>query len=103
MAEKLTLKSIDAKVAILLNSLEEAHTKIEALEAKIVELKPRDRGPSSTRKMTEDDARRIVLGDLKNESHKVAATTLGLSYAQVYSCRGGYTFKEIIKEKIETK
>ena len=80
-------------------------TKVEGLEAKVVELeaklegvKGRDRGPSSTREMTDDDARRVLIGDLKEKSHKVAAEELGLSYAQVYSCRGFYTFKHIHKE-----
>lgn len=58
----------------------------------------RDRGPKSDRDMTEDDARRIMLGDLKDASHKVAAEKLGLSYGQVYSARKGFTFKGIYKE-----
>jgi hypothetical protein len=48
--------------------------------------------------MTEEDARRVLMGDLKDESHKAAAEKLGLSYGQVYSCRGGYTFKAVYKE-----
>lgn len=58
----------------------------------------RDRGPKSEKDMTEDDARRVMLGDLKDASHKVAAETLGLSYGQVYSARKGFTFKPIYKE-----
>lgn len=58
----------------------------------------RDRGPESTREMTEDDARRVLLGDLKDKSHKDAATELGLSYGQVYSARKGFTFKYVYKE-----
>lgn len=58
----------------------------------------RDRGPESQRVMTEDDARRIMLGDLKDVSHTKAATALGLSYGQVYSARKGFTFKTIFKE-----
>lgn len=60
--------------------------------------KVRDRGPDSQREMTEDDARRILLGDLKDESHKLAAEKLGLSYGQIYSARKGFTFKGIYKE-----
>lgn len=57
------------------------------------------RGPKSDREMTDDDARRIMgTGDLANESHKSTAEKLGLSYAQVYSCRKGFTFKHIHKE-----
>lgn len=58
----------------------------------------RNRGPESTREMTKDDAERIMIGDLKDKSHKECATTLGLSYGQVYSARGGYTFKEVYKQ-----
>lgn len=58
----------------------------------------RDRGPKSEKDMSEDDARRVMIGDLKTASHKVAAETLGLSYGQVYSARKGFTFKTIYKE-----
>ena len=60
--------------------------------------KVRDRGPESQREMVEDDARRILLGDMKDKSHKDAAKELGLSYGQIYSARKGFTFKGIYKE-----
>ena len=60
--------------------------------------KVRDRGPDSQREMTEDDARMILIGNLKDASHKDAAIELGLSYGQVYSARKGFTFKGIYKE-----
>ena len=60
--------------------------------------KVRDRGPDSQREMTEDDARRILLGDMKDVAHKKAAEELGLSYGQIYSARKGFTFKGIYKE-----
>ena len=60
--------------------------------------KARDRGPDSQREMTEDDARRILLGDMKDKSHKDAAKELGLSYGQIYSSRKGFTFKGVFKE-----
>lgn len=60
--------------------------------------KGRDRGPDSTREMTEDDARRALLGDLSAKSHKDAATELRLSYGQIYSARKGFTFKGVYKE-----
>ena len=56
-------------------------------------------GNASTRQMVEDDARRVILGDLKDKSHKACAIELGLSYGQIYSARGGYTFKTINAEK----
>jgi hypothetical protein len=52
--------------------------------------------------MTEDDARRILAGgDLAKQSHKAAAEELGLSYGQIYSCRGGYTFKKLHEELLK--
>ena len=60
--------------------------------------KVRDRGPDSQREMTEDDARSILLGELKDKSHKAAAEELGLSYGQIYSSRKGFTFKGVFKE-----
>ena len=85
-------------VAALQTQVETMVAKIAELEAKLDGIKGRDRGPSSTREMTDDDARRVLIGDLKEKSHKVAAEELGLSYAQIYSCRGHYTFKLIHKE-----
>ena len=60
--------------------------------------KVRDRGPDSQREMTEEDAKRILLGDMKDMSHKDAAKELGLSYGQIYSSRKGFTFKGVYKE-----
>ena len=68
---------------------------VESLEEKISKVKVRDRGPKSTRDMSEDDAVRVISGDLKDMSHKVAANELGLSYGQDYSARGGYTFRHL--------
>lgn len=58
----------------------------------------RDRGPVSERTMTDDDARKALLGELSAASHKDAAQKLGLSYGQIYSARKGFTFKAIYKE-----
>lgn len=52
----------------------------------------------SDRAMTEEDARSVLLGDLKDISTKEAALELGLSYGQIYSCRKGFTFKKVYKE-----
>jgi len=60
------------------------------------------RGPKSKRTMTDEDAYRIMYGDLKASAHKVAALELGLSYGQVYSARQGFTFRHI-EEKQEDK
>lgn len=47
--------------------------------------------------MTDAHALQILVGDLKDAKHNDAAKKLGLSYGQVYSCRGEYTFKHIHK------
>lgn len=48
--------------------------------------------------MTENDARRVMFGDLKEVSHKIAAEKLNLTYGQVYSARKGFTFKSLKAE-----
>lgn len=73
-------------------SLEE---RVALLEEKVASIKVRDRGPKSERSMTDDDAARVKFGDLADASHKDAAKELGLSYGQIYSARGGYTFNHV--------
>ena len=69
---------------------------VEAVNAVIRTLNAkRDRGPNSTREMTESDAQRVILGDLKDMKHGKAAEVLGLSYGQIYSARKGFTFKPV--------
>jgi len=76
----------------------ESAARILALEENAKKLADR-RGPKSDREMTDDDARKIMVGgEFESTSHKDAAEKLGLSYAQVYSCRKGFTFKHIHKE-----
>jgi len=84
--KNLSLKELNELVALLV-------TKVEELEAKV-----QPQRNEAQREMTDDDARRIMTGDLKDMKHKEAAAKLGLSYGQVYSCRGEYTFKHIHKE-----
>jgi len=71
--------------------------RIEALEEKVAKIKVRDRGPKSERTMSDEDAFRVKFGDLKDLAHKKAAEELSLSYGQVYSARGGYTFTHVDK------
>ena len=78
-------------------SIEDVLARLEALEAKVANIKVRDRGPKSERSMTDEDASRIKFGDLKDHSHRDAAKELGLSYGQIYSARGGYTFTHVKK------
>ncbi len=90
------LQALEARIQAL-------ETKIEALETKLANVKVRDRGPTSTREMSREDARRVIFGDLASNSHKECAEILGLSYAQIYSARGEYTFKDIHREKEELR
>ena len=87
LESKLSLKMLAEKI----NELVEAQNAVKPAA-------PRNRGPESERVMTEDDARRILLGDLKDATHTAAATELGLSYGQVYSARKGFTFKPVYQE-----
>lgn len=82
-----------AKIEISMEALEALQARVQKLE----ELVAKSRGTASTREMTDEDAKRVLNGDLKEAAHKAAAETLGLSYGQVYSCRGEYTFKHVLK------
>ena len=86
-----TIATLTARMTHLESTIAELTERLDAMP------KARDRGPDSTRQMTDEDAERVCYGDLKSMSHKLAASKLGLSYAQVYSARGEYTFKHIHK------
>jgi hypothetical protein len=80
--------------------------KVEILEKQVAELKAAEAkrsGPKSEREMTEADATRILLGDLKDKSHTEAAKELNLSYGQIYSARKGFTFKKVYQESLKVK
>lgn len=80
--------------------------RLDALEAQLKELREastKKSSPESTRTMTEDDALRIMTGDLKDKSHKDAAEALGLSYGQIYSCRLEFTFKAVHHKLAKTE
>ncbi len=93
---KMTIKSLTETVITLIERVEE-------LESKLANVQVRDRGPKSTRTMTDDDAESIIWGDLKDLSHKEAAKKLGLSYNQIYSARGEYTFKHLWDKHLPQK
>jgi hypothetical protein len=84
-----------AKIGELESRLEDLEDAGEELKVRVDGIKVRDRGPKSTRTMTRHDAWRVIHGDLKKVSHKEAAKATGLSYGQVYSARGEYTFKDV--------
>lgn len=93
--ESVTKLSV-AELTQIVNDLQQT---INDLQARIVVLEtPKPAANVSQREMTDDDARRIMNGDLAQTKHKEAGEKLGLSYGQIYSCRLGYTFKHIHKE-----
>lgn len=72
-------------------SFEQLVQRVEVLEQA---LKSKEQS-KSTREMTDEDALRVLNGDLKDKSHKEAAEILGLSYGQIYSARLEFTFKQV--------
>ena len=108
-SQPLVAKVEEVKVGIAAlnenSNLKDVIATLNEIIAKLNETKStvRNRGLESTREMTEDDAKRIMLGDLKDKSHKEAGETLGLSYGQIYSARKGYTFKVTYKAMIEAQ
>jgi hypothetical protein len=78
--------------------LAEVIEKVNEIIEHLNSIPTRDRGPKSERTMTIEDAQRILLGDLKDKSHKECAEILNLSYGQIYSARKGFTFKTVYKE-----
>lgn len=104
--KKLTMKDLFLVVNNQRSMIDDCLNRIKELEDRVSKIKIRDRGPKSTREMTEEDGKRILFGDLKKMSHKEAAKELGLSYGQIYSARSGYTFRyleEEEKKRIEAK
>lgn len=90
-SKKLTVKDLAEK-------LNEVITEVNNLQSSYGASGDTVRDIKSDRSMTEEDARRVLLGDLKDVSTKEAALELGLSYGQIYSCRKGFTFKKVYKE-----
>ena len=73
--------------------------RVEEIEALV---RGRNRSAPVKRNMTDDDAVRVLQGDAVAMDHKDAGEFLGLTYAQVYSCRLEYTFKHVLKRLKET-
>jgi len=102
LEDKLTLKHLGEKINELIVFANALNDRAEiAAKAAPVASVSRNRGPASEKVMSEEDARQVMLGDLKDDSHKEAAEKLGLSYGQIYSARKGFTFKPVYKEMID--
>ena len=95
----LTLKDLQAQIDELKATIIAQGQMIEDLKSQ--GSANRDRGPKSEGEMTEEHAVRVMLGDLREKSHKDAALELKLSYGQIYSARKGYTFKKIYQRMIK--
>ena len=102
----LTMKDLQTQISDLRDLVKAQDALILDLQNNVQELKSqgsinRDRGPKSEGEMTEEHAVRVMLGDLRDKSHKDAALELKLSYGQIYSARKGYTFKKIYQRMIK--
>lgn len=95
----LTMKDLQAQIDELKEIVTAQGQMIEELKSQ--SSGSRDRGPKSEGEMTEEHAIRVMLGDLRDKSHKDAALELKLSYGQIYSARKGYTFKKIYQRMIK--
>jgi len=69
--------------------------RVTDLEARV---RGRNRSAPTKRNMTDADAVRVLTGDVTALGHKEAGEAVGLTYAQVYSCRMEYTFKHVHKK-----
>lgn len=76
--------------------------RVEALEQTVMRLSSlvdgRNRSAPTKRNMRDEDALAVLTGEFKELDHKAAAAAIGLTYAQVYSCRLGFTFKHVHKD-----
>ena len=66
--------------------------KLEDVAAKV---EGRNKSAAVKRNMTDLDALEVLTGKYKDLGHKEAAEQIGLTYAQVYSCRLCFTFKHV--------
>lgn len=76
--------------------------RVESLETEVRRLSllvdGRNRSAPTKRNMRDEDAMAVLTGAFRDLDHKQAAAAIGLTYAQVYSCRLGFTFKHVHKE-----
>lgn len=83
---------------VQLPTIQELLGRIAALEEQVTQLTSTPVRNTQQREMKDEDARMILTGEYSSLKHNEAAQKLGLSYGQVYSCRGEYTFRHIHKE-----
>ena len=68
---------------------------VERLDSIAPKVEGRNKSAPVHRNMTDSDAIEVLKGQYLEMGHKEAATSIGLTYAQVYSCRMAYTFKHV--------
>lgn len=81
----------------LFGAVEEIKAIREKLDEITAKVEGRNKSAAVKRNMTDADAERVLTGDLQSLAHKEAAEQIGLTYAQVYSCRMEFTFKHVHK------
>ena len=90
---------MSTKTEDLVTMIETLSASLAALNDRVTALETKstasNRSSPSSRTMTDDDALRVLGGDLADDKHKDAAEKLGLSYGQIYSARMGFTFKGV--------
>lgn len=95
MEVKQSLTEIIARLDNFAAGMEDLCKRVEALE------QASKATNKSEREMTDEDAYKILTGELASLKHNDAAKKLNLSYGQVYSCRLEYTFRHIHKKLAE--
>jgi hypothetical protein len=75
----------------------------DKLEEIVAKVEGRNKSAAVKRNMTDADALRVLTGDLRELAHKETAEQIGLTYAQVYSCRLEFTFKHVHKALRDTE
>lgn len=93
----LALTNDDSPMNVELRSI---RNDLELVTAKV---EGRNKSAPVKRNMTDADALAVLTGEYKDMSHKEAAEKIGLTYAQVYSCRGEFTFKHVHKDLRDAK
>lgn len=94
--------TLEARVKLLETTVEDLTNRIVEMRAEFDAWSEGNKSSPDKRPMTKADARRAMTGVEKDMNHKDAAEAIGLTYAQVYSARMEFTFKEVHKELRDT-
>lgn len=98
-ARDVVIQTLTARVEEL---AKEFTTELHDMDSRVSKIETlvlaRNASAATKRNMTDEDALRVLTGDLRELSHKDAAEKIALTYAQVYSCRLEFTFKHVHKD-----